>query len=207
MFSFGNITAHGQVYLYPEKPPEDLVWTDPKGHTNYWCSVQGDTSGSSSSPRTESRETLPETSEPYNWLAGEATHTMRGTVRVELAPSSNKVIIGQIHAFIAPNPFLMVSWWNGVARVDLRLKPNNNTVKVLTVPCKLGESFSYSLVLGTDDVLQIKLNGLVYAMTVDASWTEFPFYFKAGAYVIDHDGPESEGGWVVYEDFEVSHIV
>lgn len=206
MFSFGNITAHGQVYLYPEKPPADLVWTDPKGHTNYWCSVLGDTSGSSSSPRTESRETLPDSSEPYNWVAGEAVHTMQGTVRVELAPSSGKVIIGQIHAHKAPNPFLMVSWWNGVARVDLRLKPSGTAIKVLSVPCKLGESFSYSLAMGTDDVLQIKLNGLVYAVTVDAAWTEFPFYFKAGAYVIDNEGPESEGGWVVYENFEVSHV-
>jgi hypothetical protein len=131
---------------------------------------------------------------------------MQGTVRVELAPSSGKVIIGQIHAHKAPNPFLMVTWWNGVARVDLRLKPSGTAVKVLTVPCKLGESFSYSLAMGTDDVLQIKLNGLVYAVTVDAAWTEFPFYFKAGAYVIDNEGPESEGGWVVYENFEVSHV-
>lgn len=206
MLSFGNITAHGQVYLYPEKPPANLVWTDPKGHTNYWCSVQGDTSGSSSSPRTESRETLFDSAESYNWLAGEAVHTMKGTVRLELSPSSGKVIVGQIHAHKASNPFLMVTWWNSVARIDLRLKESGNAQKVLSVPCKLGESFSYSLVIGTDDVLQIKLNDLVYAVTVDPSWTEFPFYFKAGAYVIDNVGPVTEGGWVVYEDFEVSHI-
>ncbi|MNC83860.1 hypothetical protein D3C75_1380630 [compost metagenome] len=47
------------------------------------------------------------------------------------------------------------------------------------------------------------MNGLNYHIQVNSDWTEFPFYFKAGAYVIDHDGPETEGGWVVYESFNV----
>lgn len=207
MLSFGNITAHGQVYLYPEKPPASLWWVDPKGHTNYWCSVQGESSGSSSSPRTESRETLPDSAESYNWVAGEAVHIMKGTVRVELAPSSGKVIIGQIHAWKGPNPFVMVTWWNGVARVDVRNRPTDNAMRALSVPCKLGESFSYSLTMGFDGVLQITLNGLQYALNVSNDWAQYPFYFKAGAYVIDKEGPESEGGWVVYENFEVSHDV
>lgn len=204
MFSFGNITAHGQTYLYPEKPPQDLVWVDPKGHTNYWCSVQGDTSGTSSSPRTESRETLPESGVPYNWVAGTDVHLMSGEVRVELAPSSGKVIVGQIHAHKAPNPFLMVTWWNGVARIDLRTSPTGAAVKVLSIPCALGESFSY-IVEVFNGAVNIALNSQIYSTPVDAAWNEFPFYFKAGAYVIDNLGPVAEGGWVVYEYFEVYH--
>lgn len=203
MYSFGNITAHGEVYLYPEKPPSNLVWTDPKGHTNYWCSVQGNTSGSSSSPRTESRQTLPNSSEPYNWTVGGVPHVMIGTVRVELAPSSGKVIIGQIHAHKAPNPFLMVTWWNGVARVDLRTTPTGFATRVLSVPCSLGQAFTYSLGVDENGVLRVYLNGQSYTLTIDPLWNEFPFYFKAGAYVIDNDGPETEGGWVVYEQFYV----
>ena len=200
---FGNITAHGTVYLYPDVPPSNLVWTDPKGHTNYWCSVLGDTSGSSSSPRTESRQTLPESGEPYNWTADGSVHAMFGTVRVELAPSSGKVIVGQIHAHKAPNPFLMVTWWNGVARVDLRVTPTSSTIKVLSVPCALGESFDYSLVMDVDGRLGISINNSYYGLDVDSNWSEYPFYFKAGAYVIDNVGPETEGGWVVYEKFTV----
>jgi hypothetical protein len=132
---------------------------------------------------------------------------MSGTVRLELAPSSGKVIVGQIHAYKGPNPFLMVTWWNGFARVDVRNKPTDPTVRALSVPCKLGEAFQYSLVMGIDGVLQITLNGLQYALQVHTDWDQYPFYFKAGAYVIDKEGPETEGGWVVYEDFEVSHIV
>lgn len=201
---FGNVTAQGQTYLYPEKPPANLVWVDPKGHTNYWCSVQGDTSGSSSNPRTESRETLPNSGESFNWVSDDAIHLMFGEVRVELAPSSGKVIVGQIHANKASNPFMMVTWWNGVARVDVRANPTGATSKVISFPCALGESFTY-IVEVYKGQLNIALNGQVVQVPVDAAWNEFPFYFKAGAYVIDNDGPETEGGWVVYEDFKVVH--
>lgn len=201
MYSFGNITAHGQLYLYPDKPPSNLVWVDPKGHTNYWCSVQGDQSGSSSSPRTESRQTLPDSSESYNWQAnGDEFHVMHGVVRVEVAPSSGKVIVGQIHAHKAPNPFLMVTWWNGVARIDLRTTPLGNASKLLFVPCAIGESFEYYLEC-YDGELHIYINDIYTNVSVDPKWNEYPFYFKAGAYVIDNAGPESEGGWVVYEQF------
>lgn len=199
---FGNITAHGIVYQLPEKPPANLVWVDPKGHTNYWCSVQGNTSGSSSSPRTEGRETLPNSGEPYNWAVGQI-HAMSGTVRVELAPSSGKVIVGQIHAHKGPNPFVMVTWWNGVARVDVRANPTGSAVKVLSVPCPLGKSFEYNLLVNASGELEVELEGFGYRLQVDPAWNEFPFYLKAGAYVIDNDGPETEGGWVVYEKFEV----
>ena len=202
MFSFGSFIAHGQTYLYPEKPPQNLVWTDPKGHTNYWCSVLGGTSGSSSSPRTESRQTLPESGVPYNWLSGDVPHAMSGTVRVELAPSSGKVIVGQIHAHKAPNPFLMVTWWSGVARVDVRATPTGSASKRVSIPCALGESFDY-IVEVLNGVLNVSIGGNRFTMPVDKAWNEFPFYFKAGAYVIDNSGPETEGGWVVYEKFEV----
>jgi len=203
MYSFGNITAHGVVYLYPEKPPQDLVWTDPKGHTNYWCSVVGETSGSSSNPRTESRQTLPNSGEPYNWTVDDGyLHAMSGRVRVELAPSSGKIIVGQIHAHKASNPYLMVTWWNGFARIDVRSTPTGSSVKMLSVPCALGDSFEYGLET-TAAGLKVYLNGSNVTLLVSELWKEFPFYFKAGAYVIDNDGPETEGGWVVYEKFDV----
>ena len=203
--NFGNITAHGQVYLYPDQPPADLVWTDPKGHQNFWCSVLGGTSGSSTNPRTEGRETLPNTATPYNWNVDAAMHSMSGTVRVELAPSSGKVIVGQIHAHKAPDPFLMVTWWNGVARIDLRTDPLGKAIKFIEVPCPLGQAFTYALMIEPDRTLAIVLDTVVRTVKIPQSWDQFPFYFKRGAYVIDHEGPASEGGWVVYERSQVLH--
>lgn len=203
MLIFGNVTAHGVTYLYPEIPPSDLVWTDPKGHVNYWCSVQGDTSGSSSSPRTESRQTKLNSSESYNWTVDGNVHAMSGSVRLELVPSSGKVIVGQIHASAAPNPFLMVTWWNGVARIDMRTSPTGTATKVLSFPCELGAVFDYELTVDSWGTLHMFLNGLTKAVQIDPAWNAYPFYFKAGAYVIDNVGPETEGGWVVYEHFDV----
>lgn len=206
MKNFGNITAHGQVYLLPDKPPADLVWTDPKGHENFWCSVTGGTSGSSSNPRTEGRETLVDTGTAYNWAVGEALHSMSGTVRVELAPSSGKVIVGQIHAHKGPDTFIMVTWWNGMARIDIRTDPFGSAGKYLEVACPLGKAFKYAVTIDRFRMLTINLNGQVKALPVSKEWDSWPFYFKQGAYVIDHEGPEYEGGWVVYEDSVVSHL-
>lgn len=205
MNNFGNITAHGRAYIHPDKPPADLVWVDPKGHENFWCSVTGGTSGSSSNPRTEGRETLPDTGVSCNWITGEAQHSMSGAVRIEMAPSSGKVIVGQIHGHKAPDPFLMVTWWNGVARIDVRTDPSGAASKVIDVPCPLGKAFKYSVSIDPSGYLTLNLNGLVAFLVVSRGWDQYPFYFKRGAYVIDHDGPYTEGGWVVYESCQVVH--
>lgn len=202
---FGNITAHGTLYQFPDKPPADLVWTDPKGHENFWCSVTGGTSGSSSNPRTEGRETIPDTGMACFWSVGDAVHSLSGKVRVELAPSSGKVIVAQVHGNKAPDPYLMVTWWNGVARIDVRPGPSGSAIKALEIPCALGEAFTYSLTIGLDRRLTVRLNGMQYNHQVSTIWDAYPFYFKQGAYVIDHDGPADEGGWVVYESCLVAH--
>jgi hypothetical protein len=204
---FGNITAHGVEYKLPDKPPSELVWVDPKGHVNCWCSVLGGTSGSSSSPRTEFRETINEfSSDKYNWIVdGKTTHTLAGTVRVELAPSSGKVIVGQIHAHLAGNPFLMVTWWNGYIRVDMRFKPDGDAVNVLKLACPLSKSFKYLITISPEGIIHINLNGETFTTNVDTAWKACPFYYKFGAYCIDHEGPAEEGAWVVYEDFAALH--
>ncbi|MEG0634844.1 MAG: polysaccharide lyase family 7 protein [Pseudomonas sp.] len=203
MNNFGNITAHGTLYLYPERPPQDLFWIDQLGHTNYWCSVQGGTSGTSKTPRTESRQTLPDSPVSFNWIRGSAKHSMAGRVRVESAPSSGKVIVGQIHGLNAPNPFLMVIWWNGFVRIDARDKPSSTTRTLLKKAIPLGQPFEYSVQVDATGELSVQLDTLFGTATVNTAWDKFPFYFKAGSYVIDNEGPVTEGGWVVYESFDV----
>jgi len=203
MQAFGNITAHGTVYLYPDELPQDLVWVDQNGHTNYWCSVQGGTSGSSKNPRTEGRQTLPGTAVSFNWLPGSARHSMAGRVRVQTAPSSGKVIIGQIHAVNALNPFLMVIWWNGYVRIDFRDVPLGATRTLLKKQIPLGQVFEYCVQVDELGQLTARLDELSASAPVNTKWSKYPFYFKAGAYVIDNKGDESEGGWVIYESFDV----
>lgn len=203
MQAFGNITADGKVYLYPAEPPRDLLWVDQNGHSNYWCSVQGDTLGSSKDPRTEGRQTLPGTAVSFNWLPGSARHSMAGRVRVEKAPSSGKVIIGQIHAVNAPNPFLMVIWWNGYVRIEIRDVPLGVTRTLLKKQIPLGQVFKYCVQVDELGQLTATLDALSASAPVNSKWSKYPFYFKAGAYVIDNKWPVMEGGWVVYESFDV----
>ena len=63
---------------------------------------------------------------------------------------------------------------------------------------------SYSIEV-SDGRLTIVFNGKGFECPLDEAWSKFPFYFKAGAYVIDNVGPPTEGGWVVYENLEVLH--
>ncbi|WP_409297993.1 polysaccharide lyase family 7 protein [Pseudomonas sp. KCJK8993] len=203
MNNFGSIIAHGTLYLYPERPPQNLFWIDQNGHTNYWCSVQGGTSGTSKTPRTESRQTLPDSPVSFNWPRGSARHAMSGRVRVEAAPSSGKVIVGQIHALNAPNPFLMVIWWDGFVRIETRSTPGGLAKTLLKKPVTLGQAFDYHVEVDAHGELSASLDTLSANMTVGKSWDKYPFYFKAGSYVIDNEGPATEGGWVVYESFDV----
>lgn len=201
--NFGNITAHGITFKEGTKAPADLFWVDPKGHENFWCSVLGGTSGTSSSPRTELRET-DDAGQDFNWLGEKGLHVMTGTVRVEKVPSSRKVIVGQIHAHKAPDPFLMVSWWNDEMRIDSRPTPDAKTVTLARVKCVVGQVCKFALVV-KDGTLTVNLSGFANSQPIDVSWDDYPFYFKRGAYVIDHEGTADEGGWVVYEASEVVH--
>jgi hypothetical protein len=203
MKAFGNITANGKVYLYPAEAPADRLWIDQNGHTHYWCSVTDDTTGSSKYPRTEGRQTLPGSPEPFNWIPGSARHSMAGRVSVEAAPSSGKVIIGQIHAVNAPNPFLMVTWWSGSVRVETRSGPLGLARTLLEKEVPLGQPFDYSVQVDELGELSVALDELRGASAVSSTWKKLPFYFKAGAYVIDNKGAATEGGLVVYEAFEV----
>lgn len=198
-----NVTAHGVTYPSPDAVPANLRWIDPKGHENFWCSVLGGTSGSSSSPRTEMREVEADGT-PYNFDPMVGVHKLSGTVRTELAPTSLKVIIGQIHAYGAPNPFLMVSWWKNEIRIDARPTSDANTVTLARIPCSLSQARKYALEVN-NGMLSWNLSGLMGSLGIDASWSQFPFYFKRGSYVIDNDGPAEEGGWVIYEEASTSH--
>lgn len=204
--NFGNITAGGMVYRAPARPPAANFWIDPKGHENFWCPVTGGTSGSSSSPRCEARETEPGTSVSHNWDPMTGQHMLSGDVRVELVPSSGKVIVAQIHAHGAPNPFVMVTWWDGVIRIDMRSQADGDAANVIKIPCPLSKLAKFSLEV-REGYFGFNLLGETRGVVpVDPSWKPYPFYFKRGAYVIDHEGPETEGGWVVYERSYLGHI-
>nr|WP_298165861.1 polysaccharide lyase family 7 protein [uncultured Pseudomonas sp.] len=53
--------------------------------------------------------------------------------------------------------------------------------------------------------MTVNLHGLTYSTTIDPSWDGKRFYFKAGMYVIDNEGPETEGGRVEMYSLDLQH--
>ena len=205
--NFNNITAAGIVYLNgTSNPPCNLHWRDPLGHWNFWCPVTSGTSGSSSSPRTEYRETEAETATSFNWRPEDfLSSRMDGVTRIQTVPSSEKVIFAQLHASGAPAPFVKLFRNGQELRAEVRFRPSQ-TESPVVIRLPVGNArASYSIEVTGGGQLIIVLNGERFECPIDEDWDQYQFYFKAGAYVIDNEGPESEGGWVVYENLSVTH--
>jgi Alginate lyase len=208
---FNRITAAGDTYEQGEviAPPCHLHWKDPDGYWNFWCPVTSDTSGSSSSPRTELRETQRDTAELYNWRpADHKSSRLEGAALIRRVPSSMKVIVAQVHAFGAANPYVKILQMGNELRAEVRARAEDSgSPAVIRVPITTLTPRAYYTIEVTDTGrLIINLNGQRYESTVHPSWLPTPFYFKAGAYVIDNVGPATEGGWVIYESLNVIHV-
>lgn len=203
--NFNNITAAGITYKSPESPPCHLHWKDPNGFTNFWCPVTSGVSGSSSSPRTEYRETEATTSTAFNWFPSDfPSNRMEGTARVLKVPSSEKVVFAQVHAKDAPTPFVKLFQNGQELRAEVRFRPSDaGSPTVIRMP--FDGTAVYSIEVTEDSRLIIVLNDQRFECPVDEDWNQYPFYFKAGAYVIDNGGDEAEGGWVVYENLSIFH--
>lgn len=208
---FNNLTASGITYLsdpLTPTPPCYLYWRDPNGHQNFWSPVTGQASGSSLSPRTEYRETEADTSAPFNWRPADfLSSRLEGIAVIKKMPSSEKVIFAQVHAKDAPSPFVKLFRAGQELRAEVRFRPGDSSSPVvIRLPLAFDVAqATYSIEVTGDGQLIILFNGERFECPIDPNWDQYPFYFKAGSYCIDSDGPETEGGWVVYEKLAVFH--
>lgn len=99
---------------------------------------------------------------------------MVGRVRVNQAASSGKVIIGQIHAFNALNPFLMVIWWNGNVRIEIRDVPVGVTRTLLKKQIPLDQVFDYCIQVDELGQLTATLDTLSASAPVNTKWSKYP---------------------------------
>jgi len=207
---FNRITAAGDDYEQGEiiAPPCNLHWQDPDGYWNFWCPVTSGTSGSSSSPRTELRETKRDTAELFNWRPADfKSSSLTGVAVIRRVPSSMKVIFAQVHAFGASAPFVKLLQMGNELRAEVRVHAEDSgSPAVIRQPITtLTPRATFRIQVTQGGTLVIWLNGQKFECPVHPSWLPTPFYFKAGAYVIDNVGPDTEGGWIVYESLSVVH--
>ena len=69
----------------------------------------------------------------------------------------------------------------------------------------LDTSFDYSFKVSPSGRLDVEVAGLQYSTTINTAWSKKAFYFKAGNYIPDNQGPATEGGRVTVHALQVGH--
>lgn len=168
----------------------------------------GGSTKNSDYPRSELRELLDPQDDNQNWH-GDGLHQLRASARVLHAPSTQKIIVGQIHGFDA-RPLVKLQWHKGKLHALIKKHPKgSNKEHDHTFAASVGNDLFSYLIEMNDGVVTIEVNGErishdVYAE--DPAWRKVAFYFKAGAYVQDdkRDGSEDMGE-VQFTQLAVKH--
>jgi len=189
------------------------------GSVTFWVPVTGSTTADARYPRSELRETQHD-GRLDNWLHASSDSYLSAVLQVDQVPSRNKVVIGQIHSTDVPgsqnDPLLKLQYHyrRGVGRVELllRARPGDSDVQniLLAENIQLGERFAYDLRVTPSGRIGISVastdgdNGSLYRQ-LSSSWSKQYLYFKAGAYIQDNYGPDSEGGRVTFYHLNSLH--
>ena len=178
------------------------------GQMIFWCPVTGSRTENTEYPRTELREVINPADDNVCWAAP-GTHVLDARCRVSEVPSSQKVIIGQIHGFSGKaNPLIKLLYFKGRVEALVKEKANKGKDLKLTFPeVGLDKDFDYEIKL-QDGLLSVTVNGGIQTVNVfekDSNWASQTLYFKLGAYTQDNEGPSSEGARVSYSRFKVIH--
>lgn len=186
----------------------DYFRFDPDGTMVFWCPVSGATTENTDYARTELREMLDPADDNVCWPAP-GTHVLNARCRVSEVPSSQKVIIGQIHGYSGKaNPLIKLQFFKG--RIEALVKEKARKGKDLKLTFNdvgLDKEFDYEIRL-QDGLLRVSVNGasqMVNVFEKDPEWASQSLYFKAGAYVQDNEGRASEGARVSFSKLTVSH--
>jgi hypothetical protein len=178
------------------------------GQLVIWCPVTGAKTENAEYPRTELRELIDPTDANVCWAAP-GTHVLNASCRVSEVPSSQKVIIGQIHGCSsAAKPLIQLQFFKGRIEALVTESPSRGKDLKLTFPdVGVDQDFDYEIKL-QDGRLSVAVNGATQTVNVfekDPDWAEQALYFTAGACVQDNKGPASEGARVSFAKLTVNH--
>ncbi|MGX5219531.1 MULTISPECIES: polysaccharide lyase family 7 protein [Pseudomonas] len=184
----------------------------------FWVPVTGSRTEDASYPRSELRETYAD-GRLHNWYYKDGDNYLNAVLAVNVVPSKNKVIVGQIHSKDQPgsenDPLakLQYHYKNGTGRLELlyRAQPGSSSVQniLLAQNVDLNERFSYQLRITSTGRLGVTVkssgdNGSFYKQ-LSSSWSRQLLYYKAGAYIQDNQGYSIEGGRVTFYSLNTLH--
>lgn len=183
-------------------------YTDTDGAMTMWCPANGGTTSGSGFPRSELREMIDPTTTTVNWTAY-GTHVLDAQCKIRQVPSTGRVVIGQIHAYLgSAHELIVLKLINGSIEAQVRNGPESSSKTYLDMgPVALNQLITYQIKL-VDGLLTLTLNGVtrtVDLFELDPAWGSQTFYFKAGSYCQDNSGPATEGSLVSFYYLRATH--
>jgi hypothetical protein len=187
---------------------DDYFFLNEQGQLVFWCPVDGAVTEGTEYPRTELREMLDTRDPSINWTSA-GTHLLDAECRVLALPSSEKVIIGQIHSYSGKaKPLIKLQYYKNRLEALVKTSPLDGRDQKLTFDSlPLESEIRYQIKLQGDS-LTLTVNGRSQSVNIlenSSAWAGQTFYFKAGCYVQDNLGSPSEGGRVVFSKLAVTH--
>jgi hypothetical protein len=176
------------------------------GAMTFFCPVTGGTTSGTTFPRSELRELIDGRNSTVNWT-GEGTHILNGQCRIVQLPSTPHVIIGQVHGY-NEQTLVKLQYKNGAIEAYIRSSPTGSDTKyTLFSNAHAGDLWTYQIKV-VDGVATVTVNGVSATKNFfasDPAWQAVTFYFKAGAYVQDNTGTDTEGGAVAFYQLSATH--
>jgi PKD repeat protein len=166
-------------------PPYFYTGTD--GSMVFWAPINGATTSGTAFPRSELRELINTNNTDVNWIPY-GTHILNAQCKVlQVPPSTEEVIIGQIHAESGDAlPTVKVIYDNG--KVHGTIKTNSNDdgsdFDFPTVTVGLSNTITYTIQL-VNGLVTLVINSKTNSYNIfqsDPTYTNETQYFKAGDY-------------------------
>jgi len=195
---------------------QDDYFQNINGVLFFWAPVDGTTTKNAKYPRSELRETFADGTR-RNWKYQDAdNNSLDATLKVTQVPSTGKIVIGQIHNVEGDDPPIKVQYQysasdkTGKIVAIYRTKPGVDSVSVtIRNGVAMNQSFSYSIRLTRAGTLAVytKVNSVSERWTtkLDPTWGAQTMYFKAGSYVQDNIGDNTEAGAVQFNQLKITH--
>lgn len=127
------------------------------GSLVFWCPVNGAKTEGTEFPRTELREMLDPKLPQVNWSPA-GSHVLSARCQVREAPSSQKVIIGQIHSYSGKaQPLIKLQFYKGRIEALVKISPNQGRDRKLVFPdVGLNANIDYQI---REGMLDVTVNG------------------------------------------------
>ncbi|MGD0059075.1 MAG: putative Ig domain-containing protein [Verrucomicrobiia bacterium] len=185
--SAGDVDSATTTQLIDGYTNAPYFYTGTDGAMVFWAPINGATTSGSSYPRSELRELIATNNTGVNWIPY-GTHILNAQCKVlQVAPSTESVIIGQIHAESGDAlPTVKIYYDNGSVHgtVKTNSTDDGSDYDFPSVSVGLSNAITYTIEL-VNGLVTVVINSKTNSYNIfqsDPTYTNETQYFKAGDY-------------------------